>query len=113
MSVFRSTLRAHSEFRRVYSAKTRVFRNGLVFYYRKTDGLVFRFAVSVPKRFGKAVERNKVRRRLKEIVRTSDSLPEMTEVVFGVSTKCDELSYARLKLACDWAFNKMSKDKCR
>ncbi|MDD3000360.1 MAG: ribonuclease P protein component [Candidatus Riflebacteria bacterium] len=113
MSVSRSTLRAHSEFKRVYSAKTRLFRNGLVFYYRKADGVVFRFAVSVPKRYGKAVERNKVRRRLKEIIRTAETLPEMTEVVFGVNSKCSELSYMKLKLACDWAFEKMSRDKRR
>jgi ribonuclease P protein component len=105
----RLTLRAHSDFQRVFAAKTRFFRNGLGFCYRKALHLEFRFGISIPKRFGKAVERNKVRRRLKEIFRTSGVLPHDAELVLCVSKPCRELTFAFLKETCDWAFSKIAR----
>ncbi len=110
-AIGRLTLRAHSEFQRVFAAKTRLFRNGLGFCYRKASGVEFRFGVSVPKRFGKAVERNKVRRRLKEIVRVCSTLPDSVEIVFCISKPCCELTYEILKETCDWAFARISRVK--
>jgi len=107
----RLTLRAHSEFQRVFAAKTRLFRNGLGFCYRKASGVEFRFGISIPKRFGKAVERNKVRRRLKEIVRNSAALPGCAEIVFCVSKPCCELTYEILKETCEWAFARITRVK--
>jgi len=105
----RLTLRAHSDFQRVFAAKTRFFRNGLGFCYRKASQLEFRFGISIPKRFGKAVERNKVRRRLKEIFRVCEALPRDTEVVLCVSKPCRDLTFALLKETCDWAFSKIAR----
>ena len=105
------TLRAHSDFQRVFAAKTRLFRGGLGFCYRKAFGVEFHFGVSIPKRFGKAVERNKVRRRLKEIVRTSTTLPGSLEIVFCVSRPCCELTYEILKETCEWAFARIARVK--
>ena len=79
------TLRAYSEFRRVYATKTRFFRNGLGFCYRRAENLVFRFGISIPKHFGKAVERNKLRRRIKEIIRHCHCIPLYSEIVFCVN----------------------------
>lgn len=81
------------------------------FCYRKAFGVEFRFGVSIPKRFGKAVERNKVRRRLKEIVRNSAMLPDYAEIVFCVSKPCCELTYEILKETCEWAFARISRVK--
>lgn len=99
-------MRAHSDFQRVFKEGTRLFRNGLGFCVRKAEGLSFRFGLSVPKRFGKAVERNKIRRRIREIVRCSVVLPECAEIVFCVNKPCRQLSFTLLKDACDWAFEK-------
>ncbi len=88
-----------------------MFRNGLGFCVRKAKGIPFRYGVSLPRRYGCAVERNKVRRRLREIVRTAASLPESAEVVFCVNRPCSALSYDVLKNACDWAFKKVSQLK--
>lgn len=107
----RSTLRAHSEFQRVFKEGTRLFRNGLGFCVRKAEGVPFKYGVSLPRRFGCAVERNKVRRRLREIVRTAVSLPESAEIVFCVNRPCSVLSYDVLKSACEWAFKKVSQLK--
>ena len=103
----RLTLRVYSDFQRVFAAKTRFFRNGLGFCYRKASGIDFRFGVSIPKRFGKAVERNQLRRRLREIIRRSESLPDFAEIVFCVSKPCRELSFLTLKATCDWGFDKI------
>lgn len=110
-SEIRSTLRAHSDFQRIYSSKLRLFRDGLTFYYYKAEDLVFRFAVSIPKRFGKAVERNTIRRRIKAIVKNVDSIPDNTEIIFCVNSPCKELSYEKLLCACEWVFDKINRIK--
>jgi ribonuclease P protein component len=103
----RFTLRTHAEFQRVYSSGIRFYRGGLAFCVRKSKGLVFRFGISVPKKWGKAVERNLLRRRLREIIRRSDSLPDNAEIVFCIKKPCQKLSFLSLKDACDWAFSKI------
>lgn len=105
------TLRAYSEFRRVFATKARFFRNGLVFCYRKERDLPFRFGVSIPKRFGKAVERNKFRRRIKEIIRHSKCIPIYSEVVFCLRKPCSDFSFDSLKQTCEWGFNKIAQSK--
>ena len=102
------TLRAYSEFRRVFDTKARFFRNGLIFYFRKEKDLSFRFGVAIPKRFGIAVERNKLRRRIKEIIRHSKCIPIDSEVVFCIRKPCKDFSFESLKQACEWGFNKIS-----
>ena len=105
------TLRSYSEFRRVFDTKARFFRNGLGFCYRRANNILFRFGISIPKRFGKAVERNKLRRRIKEIIRHSSSVPCNSEIVFCVRKPCSEFSYECLKNICEWGFNKISHTK--
>lgn len=72
----------------------------------------FRFGLSVPKRFGKAVERNRIRRQLREIIRLSCDLPDSSEVVFLVNRPCRQLSFDLLKDSCSWAFQKIRRIKC-
>lgn len=107
----RTTLRTHSDFQRVFKEGTRIFRNGLGFCIRKVALPGFRFGLSVPKRFGKAVERNRVRRQLKEIIRLAGNLPEAAEVVFLVNRPCCQLSFQQLKDICNWAFKKIQRVK--
>ena len=88
------TLRSYSEFRRVFDTKARFFRNGLGFCYRRANNILFRFGISIPKRFGKAVERNKLRRRIKEIIRQTghDGFPvEKDDQIVGIITASDIL----------------------
>ncbi len=105
----KSTLRARSEFRRVFREGKRFFRNGLGFYFRKTDDESFRFGMSVPKRFGKAVERNRLRRRLREIIRVHPIFPGSFEFVVCVNRPCKEFSFAVLKSTLELAFRKMAR----
>ncbi|MBQ3644433.1 MAG: ribonuclease P protein component [Candidatus Riflebacteria bacterium] len=102
------TLRAYSDFRRVFATKARFFRNGLGFCFRRAENLDFRFGISIPKHFGKAVERNKLRRRLKEIVRHCSCIPLFSEIVFCVRKPCSDFTFESLKQTCEWGFNKIS-----
>lgn len=105
------SLRAYSEFRLVFAAKTRFFRNGLGLCYRKAADIDFRYGVSIPKKFGKAVERNKLRRRLREIVRHSQCRPDCSEVVFCVKKPCSDFTFEDLKQICEWGFGKIARAK--
>jgi len=100
----RSTLRTHSDFQRVFNEGSRFFRDGLGFCVRKVRGIDFRYGISIPRRFGNAVERNRLRRRLREIIRMADPPLESAEIVFSLRKPCRELSFATLKGACEWAF---------
>ncbi|PKL49741.1 MAG: ribonuclease P protein component [Candidatus Riflebacteria bacterium HGW-Riflebacteria-2] len=105
----RATLRAHSDFQRVFKEGTRFFRDGLGFCVRKAAGATFRFGLSVPKRFGNAVLRNQLRRRIREIIRHSASLPESAELVICVNRSCTKFTFASLRSACEWAFAKAAR----
>lgn len=101
-----TTLRTHSDFQRVFKQGKRFFRNGLGFYFRKAEEQNFRYGMSVPKRHGIAVERNLLRRRIREIIRLSNKLPESTDIIICVAKPCRELSFDVLQKTLDWAFDK-------
>jgi len=66
-------LRAPSDFKKVYKAGTSVANKVLVLYYRKSEGRQSRLGVSISKRVGSAVERNRIKRQLCEIYRRHQS----------------------------------------
>lgn len=65
--------------------------------------------MSVPKRYGKAVQRNKVRRRIREVIRLMDSVPDSAEVVVSVYRPCDEFSYDTIKRLITWGFHRIER----
>jgi len=105
----RSTLRTHSEFQRVFNEGLRFFRDGLGFCVRKVRGIEFRYGISVPRRFGTAVERNRLRRCLREIIRLCQAPPESAEIVFSIRKPCREMSFVGLKNVCEWAFARIGR----
>ena len=71
-ATFRRTARLlrHTDFERVYQQGRRHFASHMtVFYLRRNDGDAPRFGFTVGKVLGTAVERNRVKRRLREVVR--------------------------------------------
>lgn len=106
-------MRTHSEFQRVFKEGTRFFRDGLGFCVRKVSGIQFRYAIAVPKRYGKAVERNRLRRRLREIIRLASEPPESAEIIINVRRRCEDLPFDLLKNVCEWAFAKVRRLRFR
>jgi ribonuclease P protein component len=60
------------DFKRVYSAGNSYATSHLVLYWYENQKKYNRFGFSISKKIGKAVVRNKLRRRLKEIIRLNE-----------------------------------------
>lgn len=62
-------LRNNKEFKLVYKNGKNFWNRNLILYRRKNDLEVTRLGITITKKFGNAVLRNKIRRRLSEIYR--------------------------------------------
>ena len=67
------SLKQNHEFRRLYNKGKSVAGPYLVLYCRKTNRPVSRLGLTTGVKLGKAVQRNRVRRRLREIYRTHEA----------------------------------------
>jgi len=102
------TLKTIADFQRVFATDFRFFRDGLGFYVRSSlAGGGFRFGIAAPKRFGHAVERNKVRRRLREVIRLSSELPKGIDVVICIGKPCRELGFGVVQKTLHWAWGRI------
>ncbi|MFQ5590409.1 MAG: ribonuclease P protein component [Phycisphaerae bacterium] len=78
----REHLRRRSDFARVYAAGIRAGDGRLVVYVAENGLAWSRLGLSVSKRLGEAVHRNYVRRRIREVFRTSKrDIPEGLDIV--------------------------------
>ena len=101
---FSSALKLNHIFRRLYA--TSGYANGyLVLYARRNRTATNRVGVTVGKKLGHAVVRNRVRRRLREVYRLNEErfLPGW-DIVVVARTRCigadfDKLTHAYLSLA--------------
>ena len=95
-----TTLKQNYEFRRVYNKGKSGVSPFLVVYARPNRGKRNRLGVTVSTKLGKAVVRNRVRRRLREIYRLSQ--PEMKQgydIVLVARARAVAASYPELKRA--------------
>jgi len=95
----------HADFQRVYKAGRRQFTGNMtVFFLRRapaTDGIVLgdtlRVGFTVGKVLGGSVERNRIRRRMREAVRTSwPAMEAPVDVVFRPRKSVLELPFAQV-----------------
>ena len=96
----KTTLKRNYEFRRVYNKGKSGVSPFLVVYARPNRGEKNRLGVTVSTKLGKAVVRNRVRRRLREIYRLSQ--PEMKQgydIVLVARTRAVTASYTELRRA--------------
>lgn len=98
------SLKKNLDFKRVYRGGKSAANDALVLYMRRNGLLFSRFGFSVSKKVGKAVVRNKIRRRLKEALRTMlvAGWPENGKI-FPPETGCDFIVIVR-KPAADASF---------
>ncbi len=96
---FSSALKLNHIFRRLYS--TTGFANGyLVLYVRKNRSACNRVGITVGKKLGHAVVRNRVRRRLREIYRINEDLfTPGWDIVVVARSRCIRAGFSDLTKA--------------
>ena len=105
---FTDTLKKNYEFQRLYSKGKSAVTPYLVVYVRKTKKSTNRIGITVSTKLGKAVIRNRVRRRLREIYRLSEGdFAPGTELVVVARVKAVRASYSQLEKAFMGACSKL------
>ncbi|HOA40776.1 MAG: ribonuclease P protein component [Halanaerobiales bacterium] len=96
-------LRKNLDFRRVYKkGKSLASPNLVLYYYPNRDNLAFnRVGFSISKKIGKAVVRNKLKRRLREIMRVKNDLKTGYDLVIIARKPAVNLEFAELKRDLD------------
>lgn len=97
---FTDTLKKNYEFQRLYSKGKSAVTPYLVVYARKTKKRTNRIGITVSTKIGKAVVRNRVRRRLREIYRLAeDWFVPGTEIVVVARVRAVRADHAQLENA--------------
>lgn len=103
-------LRSRRDFRQVYSWGRSHVHPMLVLYarpVRKAEGRACRIGFSISKKLGGAVERNRIKRRLREIVRAqSTKLLADVDVVFVGRSRLKDASFAAMEKAVEELFRR-------
>jgi len=95
---FTVSLNQNYEFRRVYARGRNVATPLVVLYCRKNGSTGNRYGITVSTKLGKAVYRNLVRRRLREIYRLhEDELSAGWDIVAVARTRAKDAPYAELE----------------
>ena len=95
---FTDTLKKNYEFQRLYSKGKSAITPYLVVYARKTKKRDMRVGFTVSTKLGKAVVRNRVRRRLREIYRLNEErIVSGAEIVVVARVKAGRATYAQLQ----------------
>ena len=109
-----TSIKLNSDFRRIYSRGKSAVSPCVVVYCRKNRLGTNRFGFTVSKKMGKAVVRNRVRRRLREIMRlNSDRLEQGYDLILVARTHAIEAEYRSLEadvLRCCERLQLMKKD---
>ena len=97
-------LRKHADYQLVYKAGRKQFAKQLAYFHalrpadRRSETTGPRIGLTVPKALGKAVDRNRIKRRMREAVRSA--LPLLTspvDVVLHPRRSVIDLDFAQLK----------------
>ncbi|MFZ2956150.1 MAG: ribonuclease P protein component [Candidatus Ozemobacteraceae bacterium] len=105
----RPTLRTKADFDRVFARNERFFRDGVGFYVHLADDVPLRYGFVTPKRFGKAVDRNRFRRRIRELIRGATAKFRGVEIVISAYKPYEGLSFELLKRTVEWALGRIGK----
>ncbi|HHY83283.1 MAG TPA: ribonuclease P protein component [Clostridiales bacterium] len=93
-------LRKKSDFQSTYKKGRSLGHPLLVMIYRKTNKSDIRVGFSITKKFGKAVKRNRIKRQLREIVRSQlNKLNPGYDIIFVVRKEAGEASFKDLESA--------------
>jgi ribonuclease P protein component len=71
------------------------------------DNKHFRFAVSVSKKFGNAVKRNKIKRQVREIISKKDIIDHY-DIFIVVKNGANSLTFTEIKNSIEWLITKQN-----
>jgi ribonuclease P protein component len=93
-------LRKNLEFKKVYSGGKNYWNRNLTLYKKKNNLEETRFGITITKKVGKAVIRNKIRRRIKEIYRKNlYRIKSGYDLIFIPKQNVVDISYKELESA--------------
>lgn len=101
-----SSLKKNSDFQTVYQRGRSVANKQLVLYWLKNDMDEVRIGFSISRKYGKAVQRNKLRRRLKEILRGLEVAHTGYDFIFIARSGAKEADYQLLQRSVKHLFGK-------
>ena len=90
------SINENSDFKRLYYRGKSVVKKRLVVYYRKNKFSYNRLGITVSSKIGCAVERNRVRRLLKENYRILQGLSEGYDIVIVARSRSKDATYYQL-----------------
>ena len=106
---FTDTMKKNYEFRRLYAKGTNAVAPYLVLYARKSGRSTNRLGITVSTKVGKAVVRNRVRRRIREIYRLHESeLHRGVQLVIVARSRAALADYRQLEHSFICACEKLS-----
>ncbi len=90
-------LRKNRDFQYAYKKGRSLGHPLLVVIYRRTNQSTVRIGFSITKKFGKAVQRNRIKRRLREIIGSCiHQIKQGYDIIFVVRKEAKEASYQDL-----------------
>ena len=95
------TIKKNSTFKKIYSQGKSSATQFLVLYWLNNSKEINRFGFSISKKVGKAVQRNKLRRRLKEILRLEEkkyNIERGFDIILIARQDSPSLSFKKLKV---------------
>ena len=91
-------LKSPKDFRHAYQKGKSIVNSNLVLYYRKNLKDQYRIGFSVSKKVGKAVVRNKVKRKLREVCRLNEKIfPQGLDLIFVARVRVKDASYRTIE----------------
>ncbi len=104
-------LRKHTDYQRVYASSRKQFSKQMTFFYslrpreRSSDATGPRIGLTVGKVMGKAVDRNRIKRRMRECIRSNARLIEApVDVILHPRREVMDLEFAKLESAVAQVF---------
>lgn len=89
--------------------KKRYGNNFFVIYYKENKENHFRFAISIGKKYGNAVERNKIKRQIRSVFRNFKLFPNNDYVVV-VKRSAKDLNFSQIEENLIKDINKITKE---
>jgi ribonuclease P protein component len=95
---FRARIVRSSDYRAIYKAGNKIYSRNFILFIRKNDIGRSRLGLTVSRKAGGAVTRNRIKRLFREIFRKSyENIPNQLDMVINAKSSCFVVSYGELR----------------